>query len=66
MNQTLGMSLATIFLIGVGIFNVSLGISYVSKRNRNHFIGWLRVLLGAALLATSVWFYQKLEHGIFG
>lgn len=68
MNQTIGMTLAAIFLLGVGIFNVALGTSYVRKKNRNHFIGWLRILLGTALLATSIWFYfyQKLGHGPFG
>ncbi len=66
MNQTLGMNLALIFLGAVGVFNIALGTSEIRKRNRNHLVGWLRVALGGVLLATSVWFYRKLGHGLFG
>jgi hypothetical protein len=65
-NQTLGTNLALIFLAAVGLFNFALGASDVRKRNRNHFLGWLRIALGVALAACAVWFYRHLGRGLFG
>lgn len=66
MNQNLGTSLAFLFLIGIGLFSLALGISNVRKRNRSRIAGWLRILLALILFSTAIWFFWQLPNGLFG
>jgi peptidoglycan biosynthesis protein MviN/MurJ (putative lipid II flippase) len=62
-NQALATALTFLFLVGIGLFNLALGISHLRKRNRSHFWGWGRVLLSLALLGVALWFSGHLMRG---
>ncbi len=61
MNQIYGGGLALVFLIGIGLFNIILGILWIRKRNRSKVWGAVRLILGVLLIIVPPALYFTLR-----